>query len=71
LARYPLLLEQVLKYTSEENPDKVVIPKVIKIIKDFLQKVNIESGKSENRFNLWQLDQQLVFKPGEMAVSRL
>jgi RHO1 GDP-GTP exchange protein 1/2 len=61
-------LEQVLKYTSDENPDKVVIPKAINLIKNFLQRVNTESGKSENRFNLWQLDQQLVFKPGEKTV---
>jgi hypothetical protein len=58
----------VLKFTSDDNPDKVVIPKVIALVKEFLTKVNIESGKSENRFNLWQLDQQLVFKPGEVAV---
>lgn len=69
LARYPLLLEQVLKHTEDSNPDKIVIPKVIKLVREFLKRVNIESGKSENRFNLWQLDQQLVFKPGEAAVS--
>lgn len=44
---------------------------MIKLIKEFLDRVNIESGKAENRFNLWQLDQQLVFKPGEVAVSSI
>jgi RHO1 GDP-GTP exchange protein 1/2 len=71
LARYPLLLEQVSKNTSEENPDKQALPKVIKIVKEFLSKVNTETGKSENRFNLAQLDQQLVFKQGEAVDLRL
>lgn len=71
LARYPLLLEQVNKYTPEDHPDKQTIPKVIKIIKEFLTKVNVETGKSENRFTLAQLDQQLVFKQGEAVDLRL
>ncbi|KDQ19199.1 hypothetical protein BOTBODRAFT_171136 [Botryobasidium botryosum FD-172 SS1] len=71
LARYPLLLEVVLKHTPADNPDKVTLPKVIAMVKDFLQKVNIESGKTENRFNLLQLDQQLVFRSGEYVDLRL
>lgn len=71
LARYPLLLEAVMKATPDDNPDKQVLPKVIKIVKEFLSKVNAESGKSENRFNLAQLDQQLVFKQGEAVDLRL
>lgn len=71
LARYPLLLEAVIKQTSDTNPDKQSLPKVIKIVKEFLTKVNVETGKSENRFNLAQLDQQLVFKQGEAVDLRL
>lgn len=71
LARYPLLLEACLKHTADDNPDKVAIPKVIKLVREFLGKVNVESGKSENRFNLAQLDQQLVFKNGEAVVRTL
>lgn len=48
--------------------DKITLPKVIALVKDFLQKVNVESGKTENRFNLLQLDQQLVFRHGEYVV---
>ena len=69
LARYPLLLDVVLKYTPEENPDKTDLPRVISVIREFLNKVNVESGKTENRFNLVQLDQQLVFRPGEEVVN--
>ncbi|SCV68066.1 BQ2448_187 [Microbotryum intermedium] len=71
LARYPLLLEACLKHTPDDNPDKANLPKVVKLVREFLGKVNIESGKSENRFNLAQLDQQLVFKHGEAVDLRL
>jgi len=59
LARYPLLLENVLKYTAEDSPDTKDIPQAIAMIKEFLQKVNDESGKAENQFNLRQLQQAL------------
>ena len=39
------------------------------MIRAFLTKVNIESGKSENIFELAQIEQQLVFRPGENLVS--
>ncbi|EJD07321.1 CNH-domain-containing protein [Fomitiporia mediterranea MF3/22] len=71
LARYPLLLGVVLKYTPDGNPDKEELPKVIALVKEFLDKVNVESGKTENRFSLLQLDQQLVFRPGEEVDLRL
>ena len=48
LARYPLLLSVVHKYTPDENPDKAELLKVIDLVKEFLTKVNIESGKTEN-----------------------
>ena len=62
------MLGAILKYTAEDNPDRVVIPKVVTIIKEFLSRVNEESGKAENRFSLLQLDQQLVFKYVEPVV---
>ncbi|KAF8659898.1 hypothetical protein AX16_001782 [Volvariella volvacea WC 439] len=71
LARYPLLLEAVLKHTPPDSPDKTIIPQVISIVRDFLAKVNVETGKTENRFNLTQLDQLLIFKQGEEPDLRL
>jgi RHO1 GDP-GTP exchange protein 1/2 len=68
LARYPLLLEAVLKHTPEDSPDKVMLPQAILLIREFLAKVNAESGRTENRFNLIQLEQMLVFKPNEEVV---
>ncbi|KAJ7039681.1 Pleckstrin homology domain-containing protein, partial [Mycena alexandri] len=71
LARYPLLLEAVLKHTPDDSPDKLVLPKVVAEVRAFLSRVNEESGRSENRFNLAQLDSQLLFKPGEQVDLRL
>lgn len=68
LARYPLLLEAVLKHTPDDSPDKVALPKAVAMVREFLKAVNSESGKTENRFNLLQLDQALVFKQGEQVV---
>jgi hypothetical protein len=71
LARYPLLLEGVLKYTADDNPDKSDLPKAIAMIKKFLQEVNEASGKAENRFNLQQLSRELKFRPGEYVDLKL
>lgn len=71
LARYPLLLENIVKYTADNNPDKQDIPKAIALIRDFLSRVNIESGKAENHFNLMQLNYQLRFRPGEYVDLKL
>ncbi|KAF9818250.1 hypothetical protein IEO21_02878 [Rhodonia placenta] len=71
LARYPLLLEAVLKHTPDDNPDKAALPKAVAMVREFLKAVNHETGKAENRFNLLQLDQQLVFRPGEEVDLRL
>jgi hypothetical protein len=68
LARYPLLLEAVLKQTSEESSDKQEIPKVVTLIHELLAEVNLQTGRAENRFNLLQLEQQLLFRPGEQVV---
>jgi RHO1 GDP-GTP exchange protein 1/2 len=59
LARYPLLLENVVKYTADDNPDKTDIPKAIAVIKEVLSRVNEESGKAENHYNLMSLNAQL------------
>ncbi|KAL7269219.1 RHO1 GDP-GTP exchange protein 2 [Rhizina undulata] len=71
LARYPLFLEAILKPTTEDNPDKKDIPKATELIREFLTRVNIESGKAENHYNLMQLKEQLIFRPGEHVDLKL
>ncbi|KAG8900412.1 RHO1 GDP-GTP exchange protein 2 [Tulasnella sp. 408] len=72
LARYPLLLEVVLKYTSDDNPDKVRLVEVVKIIRGFLKRMDEESGKTESRSKLLrELEPQLVFENAEQVDLRL
>ncbi|KAJ5165182.1 Winged helix-turn-helix transcription repressor DNA-binding [Penicillium coprophilum] len=71
LARYPLLLEGVYKHSADGNPDKEDIPKAIKLIKDFLSRVNAESGKAENHFNLVQLNAALKFNSADYVDLKL
>jgi len=71
LARYPLLLDNVLKYTEPTSQDKDDIPKAMKMIRDLLTRVNAESGKAENRFNLKRLHEQLRFRPNERVDLKL
>jgi hypothetical protein len=74
LARYPLLLENVLKYTepgSQGSQDIEDIPKAMKMIRDLLTRVNAESGKAESRFNLKRLHEQLRFRPNERVDLKL
>ena len=65
LARYPLLLEAIFNHSADDNPDKTDLPKAITLIREFLATVNVESGRSENKFNLQNLAQQLSTRPGE------
>jgi len=71
LARYPLLLDNVLKYTEPGNQDIEDVPKAMKMIRDLLSRVNAESGKAENRFNLKRLHEQLRFRPNERVDLKL
>ncbi|KAK5136728.1 hypothetical protein LTR08_002382 [Meristemomyces frigidus] len=59
LARYPLLLENVLKFTADDNPDKADLPRATAAIREILSQVNEESGKAENHYNLMNLNAQL------------
>lgn len=71
LGRYPLLLEAVLKQTPRDSDDRANLQKVITIIKNFLTSVNVESGKSENRFHLQQLNDQLALKGIDHKVKKI
>ncbi|KAI9023021.1 CNH domain-containing protein [Phycomyces nitens] len=62
LGRYNLLLREILKHTPKDHPDQETIPKVMKIIAEFLSSVNHETGKTENRFNLQLLNDRLLNK---------
>lgn len=71
LARYPLFLDAILKATEEANPDKQDLPRARTLIREFLNRVNIESGKAENRLSLMQLNQSIRFRPNEKVDLKL
>lgn len=62
-----MLLKAILKVTSEDNPDHKLIPEVLKLFDDFLDRVNTAAGKTQNRMDLAHLDSQL--RPNEANVS--
>jgi hypothetical protein len=61
----------VLKYTDPASQDKEDIPKAMKMIRELLTRVNAESGRAENRFNLKRLHEQLRFRPNERVDLKL
>jgi len=63
LARYPLLLQAAAKSTAADNADIQDLPKAVDMVKEFLTKVNEESGKAENIHQLAQLNQSLNWGP--------
>ncbi|KAK9460756.1 CNH domain-containing protein [Lipomyces oligophaga] len=65
LARYPLLLNAVLKHTPEDSVDTQDLQKAVDMIKDLLSKLNVETGKASNRYELMLLSQSLVVQHGE------
>ncbi|KAJ1942958.1 RHO1 GDP-GTP exchange protein 2, partial [Linderina pennispora] len=71
LARYPLLLREVLKYTPEGHPDREAIPYAISRIEAMLQRINIEAGKSSNRLRLYYVDEMLMCSSSDRNDLRL
>lgn len=71
LARYPLLLDAILKTTKDTSPDRENLPKARMLVRECLTKVNKESGAAENRLQLAILNQSLIFRPGEQSDLKL
>jgi hypothetical protein len=64
-------LENVFKYSEPDSRDKEDIPRVLTMIRDLLARVNEESGKAENRFNLRRLSEQLRFRANDKMDLKL
>ncbi|KAJ1940379.1 RHO1 GDP-GTP exchange protein 2, partial [Kickxella alabastrina] len=60
LARYPLVLKAVLKYTPAGHPDRETIPYVVERIEAMLNRINTETGKAQNRLRLYKVDEKLM-----------
>ncbi|KAL0095349.1 hypothetical protein J3Q64DRAFT_1693853 [Phycomyces blakesleeanus] len=62
LGRYTLLLNEILKHTPEGHPDRIQIPNAVDTIRQFLGRVNVETGKAKNKFDLERIHKHLTFK---------
>ncbi|KAI9015687.1 hypothetical protein CLU79DRAFT_707318 [Phycomyces nitens] len=62
LGRYTLLLKEILKHTPEGHPDRIQIPESVETIRQFLRRVNTETGKAKNKFDLERIHKHLTFK---------
>ncbi|KAI9296940.1 CNH-domain-containing protein [Neoconidiobolus thromboides FSU 785] len=71
LAKYSLLLEAIIKHTESDNPDIENMQKVIKIIKGFLNRINIETGKADNKLKLTRLSKLLLGNGNELKMLNL
>jgi hypothetical protein len=54
----------MLKQAPEETSDKQEIPKVVTLIREFLAEVNLQMGRTENRFNLLRLEHVPSWRTG-------
>lgn len=69
--QYTLLLNKILKYTPDDNPDKTAIPEFIEKITDLMNRMNAETGRRKNRFDLRCIHQNLRFREKTDAVASI
>lgn len=62
LGRYNLLLEQILKRTPVNHPDREAIPQVIQQITDLMTRMNARAGLASTNFDLLRIHSRLRFK---------
>ncbi|KAG9293935.1 hypothetical protein G9A89_019273 [Geosiphon pyriformis] len=65
LQRYTLLLEQIIKHTSDENPDKEILETANQTIKELCRESDTKVHEAEKRLRIVELDQKLHKKNGE------
>lgn len=68
LARYELLLTQVMKETSSNHEDRETIPQTLEVLRSLLKETNTGVKSANERVEIWRYNQNLVFKPGEAIV---
>ncbi|KAI9291635.1 hypothetical protein K502DRAFT_320968 [Neoconidiobolus thromboides FSU 785] len=69
LGRYPLLLESILKKSSENSPDKILIPQALDLIRDTLNLVNKLAGEADEKLKINYINSHLYFKPEDEYIE--
>ncbi|CAG8565035.1 14164_t:CDS:10 [Ambispora leptoticha] len=67
LQRYTLLLEQVIKYTPKDNPDREVLENAWQTIKELCRESDTKVHEAEKRLKIMELERKLVKKNGEIC----
>ncbi|GET57652.1 putative GDP/GTP exchange factor Rom2p [Rhizophagus irregularis DAOM 181602=DAOM 197198] len=65
LQRYTLLLEQVIKYTSDDNRDKEVLENALHTIRELCRESDDRVHEAEKRLRIVELERKLVKKNNE------
>lgn len=71
LPRLNLLLEQILKLTPDDHPDKEILPMILGILKDSIRATQPGIEAAESKVKFWALSESLVFRKGEIMVRIL
>ncbi|KAL0580975.1 hypothetical protein V5O48_001067 [Marasmius crinis-equi] len=66
LPRLNLLLEQTLKLTDEEHPDKETLPIILNILSDTIKSTQPGIEAAESKVKFWSLCESLDFQKGEI-----
>ena len=70
-ARYPLLLNQILKYTDDSHPEYAPIVDSISAIDRLLARLNEEAGKNDNLLRLSTLQSRIKLQPESLELLDL
>ncbi|RKP05708.1 hypothetical protein THASP1DRAFT_19459 [Thamnocephalis sphaerospora] len=66
LARYPLLLEAVIKASPENHPDRHNLMIAVEKIRELLKRINADAGRADTRIRLTQLNDELFCTPTDL-----
>ena len=59
LVKYPLLLQQIIKYTAEDNAEVEILKAVLDKTKEILNNIDKEVAEAQNKRNLEELQRNL------------
>ena len=59
LVKYPLLLQQIMKYTAEDSPEMDIVKEVLARTKEILNSIDKEVAEAQNKRNLEELQRSL------------
>ena|SRR6266480_7678714 len=68
LQRYTLFLEQIIKHTSNDNPDKDSLDNALQVIKELCRESDTNVSNTERKLKLEEINRRLKKRTGEPIV---